>query len=216
MSETTITALVATNPNTDPEVISFYNEAIKLQEYAQARIIITAEDLKPATDDLSIIAKLKKALEEKRKEYVKPLQDHIKTVNDTFKTLMEPIETADIITREKLLAFQLKQKLIREEQERINALRLEAAQKEMKLKGELTESVNLVEVIPETPTTIRTDLGRVGTATIWKFEVIDFSQLPDEYKLVDATKLGKVVRAGLRIIPGVRIYSEDSLRVNTR
>ncbi len=212
----TTTALIKISPEADVEVKSFYAEALKLQLYAETRVITTIEDLLPASDDLLLIRRLKRTMEDKRKEYVKPLQDHVKTINDAFKTLMEPIEIADEVTEEKILAFTLKQKLIREEQEKINALRLEAAKKEMELKGELTESVNLVEVIPEAPKRVHTDIGTVGTMTTWKFEVIDFHILPDEYKLVDAAKLGKVVRAGLRSIPGVRIYSEDSLRGTTK
>ncbi len=210
------TALVKIKPETDILVNQFYKEALKAKEYAEARVITMADDLKPATDDLSLIAKLKKAMEGKRKEYVSPLQDHVKAVNDTFKTLMEPIETADTVTRNKILAFQLKQKLIREEQEKINALRLEAAKKEMELKGELTDSVNLVEVSPEAPKRVSTEMGSIGQRDHWVFEVTDFELLPTEYKMVDAAKLGKVVRAGLHIIPGVKITNEPILAVNTK
>ncbi len=215
-TETTYTVAVRVKPETDVMVQSWYNEALGLQKYAAARIIKTVEDLKPATDDLSIIAKLKKAMEEKRKEYIKPLQDHVKSVNDAFKTLMAPIEAADSVTREKILAFQLKQKLIREEQERINALRMEAAKKEMELKGELTESVNLIEVIPEVAKKTITDMGSTGMKDHWTFEVVDFALLPDEYKMPDAVKIGKVVRAGLHTIPGVKIENKPILAVNTR
>ncbi len=211
------TALVKVKPELDVEVKAFYTEACKIKEYAEARVITTAEDLKPASDDLLIIRRLKKVMEEKRKEYVRPLQDHMKTVNDTFRTLMEPIETADTITGGKILAFTLKQKLIREEQEKINALRKEAADRDATLhNGEISESVNLVEVIPETPTTTRTDLGSVGQRDHWTFEVTDFALLPDEYKMPDATKIGKIVRAGLHTIPGVKIWNEPILAGNMR
>ena len=210
------TALVKVKPEIDIQVLSFLAESNRLRDFAEARVITTADDLLPATDDLSLIAKLKKAMEDKRKEYVKPLQDHVKAVNDTFKTLMEPIETADSVTRGKILAFQLKQKLIREEQEKINALRMEAAKKEMELKGALTESVNLVEVIPELAKRTTTDMGSVGMRDHWTFEVVDFAFLPDEYKMPDATKIGKVVRAGLHTIPGVKIWNEPTLAINAK
>ncbi len=215
-TEIPTTALVKVNPEVDIQVLLFLAESNKLRDYAEARVITTAEDLKPATDDLSIIAKLKKAMEEKRKEYVKPLQDHVKAVNDTFKKMMEPIEIADQVTRGKILAFQFKQKLIREEQEKINALRVEAAKKEMELKGELTESVNLVEVIPEVAKRTTSDLGSATMKDNWTFQVIDFALLPDEYKMPDAVKIGKVVRAGLHTIPGVKIENKPIIAVNTR
>ncbi len=209
------TALVKVRPETDIQVLMFLAESNKLRDFAEARVIITVDDMKLANDDFIIIGKLKKAMEAKRKEYVSPLQDHVKTINDAFKKLMEPIEVADKVTGQKMLAFTLKQKLIREEQEKINALRLEAAKKEMELKGELTESVNLVEVIPEIKRTT-TEMGTTGQKDHWTFEVTDFALLPDEYKMPDATKIGKVVRAGLHIIPGVKIWNEPILARNTR
>lgn len=218
MTEET-TALVKVNPNTDPEVISFYNEAIKLQEYAQVRVISTAEDLKPATDDLSIIAKIKKALEEKRREYVKPLQDHVQEINNAFKKLMEPILMADTTTRQKILAFQAEQERIRREQEEINRLRLEAAQKEAALNGGvITESVNLVEVAPEAPKRVSTDMGTVGQRDNWKWEVIDFALVPDSYKMINAGVLTPVIKAskGKITIPGIRIFNEPIIAVNVR
>jgi len=211
------TALVKIKPETDILVNQFYKEALKAKEYAEARVIITVDDLAPATDDLSLIAKLKKAMEEKRKEYVSPLQDHVKTVNDAFKTLMEPIETADTVTRNKILAFTLKQKLIREEQEKINALRLEAAKLDAALhNGEISESVNLVEVMPSIPTTTRTDIGTSGIMTIRKYRVVNFAELPDQYKIENSALLNKVVKAGIPSIPGVEIYNEETLRVTTK
>ena len=214
----TPTALVKVKPEADAQVMVFYNEALKIKDYAEARVIVTADDLKPATDDLSIIARFKKAFEEKRKEYVKPLQDHTKAINDAFKMLVEPIETADQVTRGKILAFQLKQKLIREEQEKINALRLEAAQKEMELKGELTESVNLVEVIPPVPTRTQTDMGSSGMRDSWTYEVIDFASLPNEYKMTDTAMLNAIAKKhhDQKLIPGVRFFNKPILVVNTR
>ena len=212
------TVLVKIKPEADIQVMAFYNEALKAKEYAEARVIVTVDDLKPAAVDLSLIAKLKKAIEEKRKEYVKPLQDHVKTINDAFKTLMEPIETADTVTRNKIIAFQLKQKVIREEQERINALRLEAAQKEMELKGELTESVNLVEVALGPVKRVSTNMGSTGMVDHWKYEVIDFIALPNEYKVADTAMLNSIAKKhhDQKQIPGVRFYNEPIITVRAR
>ena len=213
----TTTALVKVNPQNDTEVMAFYNEALELLRYAESRVIATAEDLKPATDDLSIIAKIKRGMEEKRKDYLRPFQDHIKETNAAFQTLMEPIEQADKTTRQKILAFQAEQERIRREQEEINRLRMEAARKDAALhNGEISESVNLVEVVPEAPKRVSTDMGTVGQRMIRKWEVIDFSAVPDEFKLIDAGKITKVVKAGIGSISGIRIYEEPILTVNAR
>ena len=59
--------------------------------WAKARKIENPEDLKPATDDLSMIARIKKALEEKKKEYLKPLQDYISELRGSFDWILSPI-----------------------------------------------------------------------------------------------------------------------------
>jgi len=210
------TALIQIRPDTDEKVVSLYQEAVKLQQYAEVRVIQSDSDIKVATDDLSIIAKLKKAIEEKRKEYISPINEHLKSVNDAFKQFTEPLIQADTITRQKVLSYRKEQERIRQEQERINQLRLEAAQAEMKLKGELTETVELVDVKPEAPRHYRAEMGVLGTAKVAKFELVDFSLVPNEYKMLDSVKVGRVVRAGLRNIPGLRIWEEKSLRVTIK
>ena len=209
-------ARVKVQPEQDVQVMAFYSEALSLQKYAESRVIATAADLRPATDDLSIISRLKKSMEAKRKDYLAPFQEHIKEVNEAYKRLMEPIERADRITRSKILAFQAEQDRIRREEEEINRKRLEAAQAEMKLKGELSESVNLVEVSPEAPRRTTTDLGSVGQRMIRKYRVVDFAALPDQYKIENSALLNKVVKAGIPSIPGVDIYEEPILAVNTK
>ena len=55
----------------------------------------------------------------------------------------------------------------------------------------------------------------ISTRKVWKFEVTDAAKLPPEYLVPDIKKIGKVVRAlqGDTEIPGVRVYSEDTMAV---
>jgi len=210
--------LAIVKPEADETVMSFYAEGRQLLRYAEARTIATVDDLIPANDDLIIIRKVKKGMEEKRKEYLKPFQDHVKDTNEAYKSLMEPIEQADIITSGKMLAFNADQKRQRREQENINRLRMEAAQKEMELKGELTESVDLVEVQPEAPKTVHTDIGSAGMRDAWKWEVVDFAAVPDAYKVIDSSQLSAIAKKhhDQKPIPGVHFYNEPIIQVTNR
>lgn len=168
--------------------------------------------MKLASDDLYLIRKLRKAMDTRRKDYLEPFQAHVKEVNEAYKVIMAPVEAADKLTCDKMLSYTAEQNRIRAEQERINAERIKLAQDEMKLKGELTESVNLVEVVPPVATTTKTDLGSTGMRDHWVLVgVIDFALLPDEYKIADIAKLGKVIRAGLHTIPGCKIENQPIL-----
>jgi len=206
-------AMVKVNPEADVVVEEFYQEALSLRESATITAVQSLEDIKVATDTLSMIQTLKRAMEDKRKEYVSPLQGYVKAINDTFKGLMVPIEEADRIIRNKILAFQKAEDDKRREQERINRLRIEAAEAEKKLTGEVSEPVELVKPDEPLPERITTDTGEVGSRTIRKWEMENFALLPDEYKTPDTVKIGKLVRNGIPSIPGVRIYEEKVLTV---
>ena len=134
-NQTESTVLVKITPSSDVGVMADFYTALRLREYAGARIIATNDDLKSANNDLIIIRKVKKALEEKRKEYLSPFQSHIKEINEAYSTLMEPINEADIITVGKILVFRKEQKLKIREVEAIEAAKLALARREAELKG---------------------------------------------------------------------------------
>lgn len=209
------TALIKVVPQADESVIALYGQTLKLEEYATAMVIDSDDIIKAATNDLSIISGLKKAIEEKRKEYTQPINSHLKAINEAFKILTEPINNADTITRENILAYRLRQDLTRKEEERINLMRMDAAKAEMELKGELTESVDLIEVTPELPNHYRAEMGMASQRDTWKYEVTDFALLPDEFKLPDTTMLNSIAKKhhDQKQIPGVRFYNEPTLAV---
>jgi len=209
---------LTTRPGADVEVLSYYTEATKLQKYAQSRVITTLEHVKEATADLSIISNLKKAMEAKKKEYLEPLKVKTEAIRGTYNFLMAPVFEADKVTRTKMLEYNKEQARIRAEQEAINQKRMEAAQAEMKLKGKLTEDVNLVEVAPEVSKTTRTGLGTASLTANWKYEVADFALLPDEYKVPDTAMLNAIARKhhDQKQIPGVRFYNEPTISVRTQ
>ncbi len=209
-------ALININPSADPAVVELRAKVQVLLDYALSRVVDTDADVKTATEDLSLISSLNKAITAKRTEYTVPINTHLKAVNEAFRLLTNPLEQADKTTREKILAYRREQERRAREAEEINRLRMEAARKEMALKGELTQPIEVVVAPSPPPARVYTDVGTLGTTKTWKYEVIDFKLLSDEYKMVDAAKLGKVIRAGLHTIPGVRIWEEEGLRVSPK
>ena len=207
------TALTLVNPQQDTAIQKIYTEAKSLLAWAQARNIITIEDAGKATEDGAIITKLNKELESKRKEYIQPFRNHIDEVNEAFKILAAPLKEAKQITDNKIMAFNKLQREIQQKQEEINRLRMEAAQKEAEMNnGEISESVNLVEVI-EAPKAIVTNLGTAGERLTWTYEITDFALLPDMYKTENATLIKATIVGsnGKTVIPGVRAFQKSSL-----
>ncbi len=207
-------AVIKVEPGKDPAVQALLLEVLIIQKCARERQVLSAEDVKVAANDLALIIPLKKRIVEVLKEYLGPIKQHVEDVNDAFKLLLDPLNEADRTTRVAVKEYDAKQEAIRAEQERINRLRMEAAQAEMELKGELSESVQVVEVQPEVPKHYRAEAGMLGKVDHWKAEVFDFALLSDDYKIENTQKLNAAARTykDKRTIPGVRIYNDPDYR----
>jgi len=209
VEETAITL----RPGEDLEVHSFYTEAVKMLEYANAKVIENLTDSKLATDDLVSIGTLRRAMEAKRKEKLAPFDEQLKAIRETYNELMAPILEAETITKRKQIVFLNEQKRIQQEQEEINRKRMEAAQQEAALNnGVISEPVNLVEV-QEAPERVRATAGMSGLTNHWVYEVIDFSLLPDEYKVEDAAMLNAIAKKhhDQKQVQGVRFFNKPFL-----
>ena len=218
LEETAPETSLALRPGEDIEAHGYFEESMIALKYAEDRVIATLEDNKAANNDLSLISKLKKAMGDKRKALLEPLEEKKAAIRDTYNYLMGPILEADKITRDKMLGFDKEQRRIRAEQEEINRLRMEAARAEMELKGELSESVNLVEVMPEPGKRVSTELGTSGMVDCWKYEVVDFALLPDDYKVADTSMLNAVAKKhhDQKPVAGVRFYNEPIISNRAR
>ena len=208
---------VALRPFEDYEAHDCFLESERVLEIAKSRVINTLEESQTANNDLALISKLTKLMDDKRKALLAPLKAESDTIRDTYKYLMAPIIEANTVTKSKMLAFDLKQKQIQQEQERINQQRLEAAQAEMNLKGELTESVNLVEVV-EAPKRVRTDMGTSFKTDRWKYRIDDINQLSKEFMIPDDAQLSAIAKKhhDKKPVAGVTFYNDPYYTVRTK
>lgn len=214
-----LTENIEPSPSTDLSVKSWHAEALKLLGYAEERVIKNQDDLKLATDDLAIISHLKKAMEDGRQMYVRPLNERVKIINDEFKKYMEPVLKADQMTRQKMTEYNNKQRELKAQQEKANALREEAARVEAAANGgELSEPLNLVVVAPGPPKRVITGMGMATEKANWTYEITDFSLMPDEYKLPNTAALNAFAKStkGTREIPGVKILNKPIIAVRPR
>lgn len=183
-------------------LFQLYQEAASLQEYARTRIIGNNADLKPATDDLAIIQKCRKAMEARKKEIVGPLRQQLDTVNKAFNELMVPVLEADQLTRMKIREFQ-----------EIENQKAELARREAAAKG--GETTIAQEPVPERT---RTEMATLGGRDVWKARVVDFAKLSDEYKLPNESMLNAYARThkGQGSIPGVEFYNDRIVTVRSK
>lgn len=130
----------------------------------------------------------KEALAE-RKEYL----DTLKTLDGIFKKAMETYDA---------------------EQDRLR--REAAALEEKKRLAALAENPATVPAEPA-PTPEPVPVIRAAgeyEVEVWEYEVVDFALVPNEYKALDSSKVGQVVKAmkSLASIPGIKVTSRKDIR----
>ena len=203
------TALIMVEPMKDQAVTALLDEVTKSVAYAERVEIVNAEAYKSVTNDLTLIRGLKKKVTALQKEYLDPINAHMTSIRDAFKTLLEPLDRADKAISGKMLAYNAEIERVRREQEEINRKRQEAAEQEMKLKGELTEPVGLVEVDREAPRLVRSDIGAAGMKANWKYRIINLALLPREYMIPDDAMLKSIAKShhNQKSVEGVEFYN---------
>lgn len=93
---------------------------------AQSIQVRTAAEAEHATEFLARLAREKRQAEEARKFLVKPLNDHVKAINERFRPTAQMLERADGMVRGKVLDYRREQERLRAEEE----ARLEAERRE--------------------------------------------------------------------------------------
>lgn len=196
-----------------------YQEAAGLLQFAKTRVIATNEDLKPATNDLAIIATCKKAMTARKDEIVGPLKAELKLINEAFDDLMFPVLEADRLTRAQVMDFDNEQRRLAAEAARIEGEKFRLAQEEAALnEGETTVNLDLVPAPPPVPERVRTGMGTMGGRDNWKARVLDFKLLDDRFKLPNEQMLNALARSskGTAVEPGVEFYNERSVTMRTK
>jgi cell fate (sporulation/competence/biofilm development) regulator YlbF (YheA/YmcA/DUF963 family) len=215
---TTSTQLVEIEAN--EEVQQMFARALTVQDRAQAIVTVGDDDTDLAAK--TVMGEIKAELdahERARKFLTQPLYDHMRAINDQFKAKTDPLTREQ--SRLKSLCgrfFMDKQEAARREQEALRR-KQEAEAKRAAARAEkkgVAAPPPPPPAIVQTPEkTTRTDAGSASVRKVWRFEVIDESQVPREYLVVDEKKIRAVVKAGVRSIPGVRIYEDVDVAVRS-
>lgn len=201
----------------DNQVIALTTQVSEIVSTADSLIVNDENDYITATDLLSLISKINKKLEEKRKELVKPYNEQVKKINDFFKGYTEPLDRANRTVKQKALTYKQDQERKRQEEERAIREALEKARKEAESQNkEVDIPAAETVVIPKLIPTVRAGLGTSTVKKVWTFAIEDETKIPREYLMVNEKKIREAIRKGIREIPGVRIYQEEELAVRAR
>lgn len=176
----------------------------KLISYAMDYQVVSNWSAEEAISIAGEAKSLYKRIEDTRKEITEPYRKFINKVNDTAKVFTEKLKSVEEIIKSKVDAWKRVQEQKNKEEE-------EAAKA-------LAESAGL-DVLPfveKTPKHVRGDGAMSYEMTQWKFDIEDVNLIPREYLMVDEVKVKTLIKAGIREIPGLKIYSEQKTVIKSR
>ena len=164
----------------------------------------------------SVIARLKKgerAAAEYKKTARAPMVEQLRSFDRACTAVIEAIGDATKLLNARMTKW-------RQAEEVLNAqVRSDANEAAAALQQELAERARAaglaeppqVEVyIPPPPKTVDVEGGRVTVTSRWTYHIEDEDAVPREYCEPAAGKLRTAVNAGVRSIPGVRIFQHDT------
>lgn len=201
--------------------------------------VISDESKSTGIDILSDIKKNMKTVEEKRKEYKQQYLDKCRDIDELAKKFSIPLNDMYNSLNKKLIDYHTEQKKIEVEAERKRQQEFEKKEAEkkereakiqaeidavednkekLKLQHKLERSASKETMLPvesdnQVESKTKTDKATMSYTSVWKFKVDDKAKVPMEYLIPDEVKIGKMVRAGLRELPGVTIWEHETSRM---
>lgn len=199
----------------------------KLDKKSQTLVVVQSEeDYGKANEFLVEVKGRINRVKALHTEYVKPLKDHIKKLDELFKEPQRNYEAIESSVKRAMSDFRVEQNRIAAEEEAKRKAEEEAAAKEAEANGDKAPAPAPQPPAVKPTTTHRTDAGKSSEVTVTKFEITDVNKLPKKYKdaiLEEALKSGladKVLRPyvkadGMKFkANGVRVYEDVEIRVS--
>lgn len=201
----------------------------KIVSAANSVILKVQGDVDNANSTLSQLNAAINDLEAKRKKITQPISQGVAILNALFKEVKMPLAIAYHELDKKVMAWRAeKQKKIDAENER---LRLETEEKNRKLLAKQARRENIqkshqerghktteleepvLEAAAQVPALKFSDSTKIRLD--WTWEVENLGSVPRKHLLIDTIGIGKLVRGGIRSIPGIRIFQKET-RINER
>lgn len=217
------------------EILSATKEYEILKDTVDCIVVDSDDSHKQAIEFGSKINQFVKALEEKRKEIVKPINDEVKRINDSFKPIIASFEALNQKLKGKILPYtklveerrlawvaEQKAKELAEMEERKKALLNTAVEDGNELALEMASivedtQIKLADKEVTAKAVVRSGLAKATVRRVWKFEITDASVVPAQFLSVDEKKVSAFLKEkkdeiakGLKV-DGIRFYEIESI-----
>lgn len=188
-------------PKGEEKAIAVAQQAIADISVAMDIKVVSEPTMKKAGEFMTVIGKAKKIIEAERTGIVKPINDSVKRINELFKPMMEEAVRIESYLKGELNIYLAK---LQKEQD----LRAAEANKQIESGDRIAPAVRKFE-----NTTAK--IEQLPTRVYYITKVVDFSKIPDNYKILDDAKLEAANKAGIEV-PGVEFSKENRVINNFR
>ena len=198
---------------------TYLPEIERMKGQANAHVVC---DDRSQGDAIAMAGQAKKlaiAIEKKRKEIIEKPGEFVKTVNAFVKSFRDNLDEIDRVLKSRIQTHMLKikaEQVEAQERARVEAETLQAAldARAQKLQDETGENIPAV-VVPAPVIPAQTiSRSETGSAAYLRksveWEVVDIAIVPSGYLVIDKVAINHAIRAGIREIPGIRIYETET------
>lgn len=189
--------------------VQAHTESITALDVQPGLELKSDEEMGLASEMIKDVKRFYKEIDAERQEYTKPLNAMLGDVNGLYQPVLKKLTAIEAALKVAVGNY------TRVQQEKQRAMLAAAAAEAASQKTrEQAEAVvqQALQVAQATPTK---KVEGVSVTEVWDFELVDTDQVPRQYLAVDATKVKAAIKAGVREIPGLRIFSKASVRVTT-
>lgn len=191
-----------------------YMPEIERMKKMAAEMVITDEK----SNDTAItmagqVKKLAAVIDKKRKEVISDAYEFTKTINTFTKVFSTALEEISGKLNRDMKGYLLQVRMKQAEDQRkadAEAAKVQAEFNARAARNQVAAPVVTAAVIP-TQQVFRSETGAsVHLRKQWKWEVTEQMDIPRTYLVVDVVAVNKAVSAGIRDIPGFRIFEQET------
>lgn len=213
-----------------PAEIRNFLDVVEMEADGCVEVTISSDnEMEQVATLLRSIKTRAKELSEKRLEITRPIDESKARVMAMFRPIEDKLKNAEGIIKRGILSWEAKiaaenkrlqdeaNKAAKEAEDRRKAaLVMKAETAIAEGKPELAVAyVEKAEAVIVAPVNIALERRAAGISIpkIWKFRIVDRDLIPDEFWILDETKIGKVVKAMKETtkIPGVEAFEEATV-----
>lgn len=179
------------------------SQVSKAETAALALKIESQEDYEKGVDIGVKLKQVGKAVKQQKELITRPLNDALKAARDFFNPIESQFDSAELIVKNKLLAYKRK----KDEEARIEEERLAARVEKGTMKIETAEKK--IDAIERVENTTRGKVGELQVRKLKKVRITDEALIPRSYLVPDLVLIRKDALAGV-VIAGTEVYEDES------